>query len=145
MGLMQLMPATARFIASGEDRFSSRRELTDPELNLSLGQKYIEHLLDDPTIGSNLFYVTTAYNAGPGNLRKWQKQVDYRDDPLLFIESIPSRETRHFVERVLTNLWIYRLRLGQPTPSLDAVAAGTWPRYNSLDTRSQKVVSSRAD
>ena len=58
---------------------------------------------------------------------------------MLFIESVPSRETRAFVERVLTNLWIYRYRLGQPTPSLDAIAACTWPRYNRLDTNSKKV------
>jgi soluble lytic murein transglycosylase len=132
-GLMQLMPATARFIASDEDRFGSRRELTDPELNLALGQKYIQHLLDDPAIGNNLFFVTTAYNAGPGNLRKWQKQVDYKDDPLLFIESIRSRETRNFIERVMTNFWVYRLRMGQDVSSLSAVAAGEWPVYIPLD------------
>ena len=44
-----------------------------------------------------------------------------RDDPLLFIESLPSLETRLFIERVLANFWIYRERLGQDTPSLDAV------------------------
>src|SRR3546814_11560883 len=55
----------------------------------------------------------------------------FRSDPLLFIESIPARETRVYVERVLTNLWIYRHRLGQPTPGLDAVAAGEWPRYTA--------------
>jgi hypothetical protein len=52
---------------------------------------------------------------------------------LLFIESIPLRETRDYVERVLTNLWIYRYRFGQPSPSLDAIAAGDWPSYTPLD------------
>src|SRR3546814_2699478 len=61
------------------------------------------------------------------------------DDPLLFIESIPARETRVYVERVLTNLWIYRHRLGQPTPGLDAVAAGEWPRYTALDPLREDV------
>jgi hypothetical protein len=55
------------------------------------------------------------------------------DDPLLFIESLPSRETRDFVEKVVANLWIYRGRLGQPLPTLDAVAAGDWPAYTPLD------------
>lgn len=131
-GLMQLMPATARFIAQ---KRTSRQALFDPERNIALGQKYIRHLLADTTVGGNLFFATTAYNAGPGNLRKWQREVDYRDDPLLFIESIRSRETRNFVERVMTNFWIYRLRLGQSVPSLEAVAAGEWPVYIPLDVR----------
>jgi len=54
-------------------------------------------------------------------------------DPLMFVESLPSRETRLFVERVLANLWIYRSRLGQPLPSLEDVAAGDWPSYTPLD------------
>ena len=54
----------------------------------------------------------------------------------MFIESIPARETRIFIERVLSNLWIYRQRLGQDAPSLDALAAGETPFYKSLDRRS---------
>lgn len=135
-GLMQLMPATARFMAR---RRTSRRSLLVPEKNIALGQKYIQHLLEDPTIDGNLFYATTAYNAGPGNLRKWRRKVDYRDDPLLFIESVRSRETRNFVERVMTNFWIYRLRLGQKVPSLAAVAAGQWPVYIPLDDNNVRV------
>ena len=51
----------------------------------------------------------------------------------MFIESIPASETRDFIERVLSNLWMYRERLGQPTPSLDALAAGDLPVYKALD------------
>ncbi len=132
-GLMQLMPATARFIANRRERRQGRRALYEPELNLTLGQKYIRHLLDNSTIGGNLFYAVAAYNAGPGNLRKWRRRIDYRDDPLLFIESIPSRETRDYVERVLTNFWTYRRRFNQSTPSLAAIAAGAWPVYIPMD------------
>ena len=132
-GLMQLMPATARFIAGDDETYRGRRDLYNPETNMALGQKYIQHLIGDPSIGGNLFYMATAYNAGPGNLRKWQRQVDYQDDPLLFIESIRSRETRNFIERVLTNFWVYRLRLGQEVPSLEAVGAGEWPVYIPFD------------
>ena len=78
----------------------------------------------------------TAYNGGPGNLNKWRRKADYRDDPLLFIESIPSRETRIFIERVLTNLWIYRYRMDQEPASLEAVVAGGWPVYVPLDRSS---------
>ena len=78
-------------------------------------------------------------HAGPGNLRKWLRKIDHRGDPLLLIESIPSRETRNFVERVLSNFWIYRERLQQDTPSLDAVASGHAPIYLRLDSRGLKV------
>lgn len=137
-GLMQLMPRTASFVA-GDHRFhrteSTRRQLFKPEVNLKLGQKYIEMLLGDKKINGDLFLLTTAWNGGPGNLNKWRRMTNHMDDPLFFIESIPSRETRIFIERVLTNLWIYRDRLGQPSPSLDAIAAGDWPVYKALDNQ----------
>ena len=63
----------------------------------------------------------------------------YNNDPLLFIEAIPAPETRIFIERVLANLWIYRQRLEQPTPSLDALASGEWPTYRSLDGRATEL------
>ena len=84
---------------------------------------------------------TTAYNGGPGNLNKWQRKMDYKGDPLLFIESLPSRETRLFIERVLANLWIYRQRLGQPAPSLDGIVSGDWPLYVALDTETHELAS----
>ena len=59
----------------------------------------------------------------------------------MFIESIPLFETRDYVERVLTNLWIYRYRLGQPAPSLDAIASGEWPSYIALDNKPTAAVS----
>ncbi|MCG8510105.1 MAG: transglycosylase SLT domain-containing protein, partial [Rhodospirillales bacterium] len=117
-------------------RGSKRSELFDPEYNLELGQKYIGMLLGEKHILGDLFLLAAAWNGGPGNLSKWQRQNRKYPDPLLFIESIPSRETRIFIERVLTNLWIYRDRLGQPTPSLDAIAAGERPVYIPMDQQS---------
>ena len=139
-GLMQLMPRTAGFLAGKRFQGQTRHALFDPEYNIELGQSYVQHLMKFPGIEGNLFFTTAAYNGGPGNLNKWRRTSEYQNDPLLFIESIPSRETRAFVERVMTNLWIYRYRLGQPTPSLNAIAAGTWPRYNRLDPNLKKVV-----
>jgi soluble lytic murein transglycosylase len=137
-GLMQLMPRTASFVAR-DRRFhrhdSTRRKLFNPELNMKLGQKYIEMLLSNKKINGDLFLLATAWNGGPGNLNKWRRQTNHMGDPLFFIESIPSRETRIFIERVLTNLWVYRNRLGQPTPSLDAIASGEWPVYKALDNQ----------
>ena len=84
-------------------------------------------------IGNNLFFMLAAYNAGPGNLMNWLDEMDFNGDPLLFIESIPRRETRQYVERVMASLWIYRQRLGQADPSLAEVADGDWPSYVTLD------------
>ncbi len=144
-GLMQIMPRTASFVAN-DRRFhrqsNKRRELFEPEVNLSLGQKYIEILLADENIQGDLFLLAAAWNGGPGNLRKWRRNGDDLNDPLFFIETIPSQETRVFVEKVLTNLWIYRHRLGQPMPSLDAIAAGQWPVYTALGQEPAEVADS---
>ena len=83
--------------------------------------------------------MAAAWNGGPGNLNKWRKATEYMNDPLFFIESIPVRETRNFIEHVLSNLWIYRNRLGQKIPSLDAVAAGEWPQYKPQGQDRQEI------
>ena len=135
-GLMQVMPATARFISRRNKTLrNNRNRLSEPQFNMELGQTYVEQLLDIDYIGDNLFMALAAYNAGPGSLIGWQKEVEYREDPLLFIESIGFYETRNFIERVVSNLWHYRIRLNQETPSLDAIAAGDWPKITSLDTK----------
>ena len=140
-GLMQLMPGTAGFISGQGYRGWKRDKLYDPELNVTLGQKYIRYLLNSSAIDQNLFMAVVAYNGGPGNLRKWMRGVDFRNDPLLFIESIPARETRDYVEKVLTNYWIYRDRLGQPRPSLRDVVAGNWPVYSAHDPLNRQAVA----
>ncbi len=136
-GLMQLMPRTAGYVARDKRyRWSKRSALFDPEHNLALGQRYIQILLSDKKINGDLFLMAAAWNGGPGNLNKWRRKGDDLGDALFFIESLPARETRNFIEHVLTNLWIYRHRLNQHTPSLEAVAAGQWPQYESQGSRS---------
>ena len=101
--------------------------LYNPDFNLRLGQKYVTYLLTKPFIEGNLFFMLTAYNAGPGNLVKWQKNSRYQNDPLLYIEVIPSAETRIYLERVLANYWIYNIRLNNSNPTLEQVASEKWP------------------
>lgn len=135
-GLMQLMPATAGYVAGTslyEDKAGMER-LREPQVNLEIGQTYVNRLLDHGVVGRDLLLLTIAYNAGPGKLSRWKKERAGLSDPLLFIESIPYTETRAFVERVLSNYWIYRMRFQQPTPSLDAVTSGRWARYAAMDT-----------
>lgn len=134
-GLMQVMPATARWITKrGSHLRKNRHRLYEPEFNIALGQQYIEHLMDTDYVEGNILMALAAYNGGPGSLVEWRKEVDFGQDPLLFIESIGFYETRSYIERVMANLWLYRMRLGQDTPSLDAIASGAWPTLEYLDT-----------
>jgi len=130
VGLMQLMPSTAKFISSNKQvKKSNSNILKIPEINLDVGQEYIEYLLNLKSVERNLIYLTTAYNGGPGNLKKWQKNINYLNDPLFFMESIPSRETRWFIEKVLTKYWIYQIKKGVELKSLSLLASGKNPIY----------------
>lgn len=135
-GLMQLMPATAAYISedpSLKDR--NAEKLFDPAFNMMLGQKYLLYLFDKGVTQSNLILVAASYNAGPGNVTKWLDRDDSLGDWLLFMESIPIMETRGYVEHVLENLWVYRARFNQPSPSLDAMVVGEAPLYSRSDAR----------
>jgi soluble lytic murein transglycosylase len=105
----------------------------DPSTNIALGQAYIVSLLSETD--SNLVRTAAGYNGGPGNVMRWDGSLNAGQDPLLYIASIPLHETRDFVQRVLANYWVYQIRLGQPTPSLDQIAAHDWPRYTPQDGR----------
>ena len=128
-GLMQIMPMTAVHVSGDRSLKWKKAKLNDPAFNISLGQDYIEELLGTVSPRGNLFMMAVAYNGGPGNLKRWYREMAVQDDPLLFIESIPVSESRHYVETVLTNMWLYRYRMGEPAPSLDMVAGGDWPIY----------------
>jgi soluble lytic murein transglycosylase len=144
VGLMQLMPATARAMAARRGiklaRAGTGDALTDPAVNLALGQQYLAELLGNEQIKGNLILLAAAYNSGPGAMLRWRARPEYRDDPLLFLESLPARETRVFARRVLANYWVYRLRLGQSTADLDRLAGGLWPVYSALDGSPSQVL-----
>ena len=108
-GLMQILPSTARMVNKKHKFKSNPRILYDPEINVETGSLYLQNLLSINYINGDLLKALISYNAGPGNLSKWMKKTTFNDDSFLLIESIPSRETRMFVERVLTNLVIYEL------------------------------------
>ena len=63
-----------------------------------------------PVVDQHLFKLLAAYNAGPGNLNKWIKKIDFREDSFLLLESIPARETRVYIKSVTMNIWMYRLK-----------------------------------
>lgn len=139
-GLMQIMPSTASYLSGDRSlRNKNNKKLFDPAYNLELGQKYLTYLMKYKDVDTNLFNLTAAYNGGPGNLKKWKSETKYNDDPLFFIEAMPSKETRNFIKRVLTNFWIYRHRMGQDLPALDQIAQGEWPEYQPLDRWENEV------
>ncbi len=114
-GMMQLMPATASHIAKTLHMpFSASRLLTDSRYNIILGRHYLDGLLGD--FSGSYVLAIAAYNAGPSRVHQWIR--DYGDprakntDVVDWVESIPLGETRNYVQRVLENLQIYRLRLG---------------------------------
>ena len=133
LGVMQLMPDNARYMAQCLKMDWDKKKLTDPEYNMALGQNYLQSLMKDKKIGNNLLFVAVAYNSGPGSLYRLKQKMKYNDDPLLFIESIPFRETRGFVERIMANYWIYRTLMNQPVLSMDNLIEGRWPEYVAWD------------
>lgn len=115
-GLMQLMPHTASLIAKALHlRFSQKRLTTDRGYNVTLGRAYLDQLLAQ--FSGSYVLAIAAYNAGPSHVKDWMSLYgDPRADGVNvidWIESIPYSETRNYVQRVLENLQIYRMRLGQ--------------------------------
>lgn len=129
-GLMQIMPATAQYMAGALPR--AEQQLHNPAFNLDIGQRYVAYLARLDGIDNDLIRLLASYNNGPGNLLRWIQDIRCDDDPLLFIEAIPTPETRAFVPDVLAATWIYAARLHRPSPSLDSVAAGEFPRFTPL-------------
>jgi soluble lytic murein transglycosylase-like protein len=128
------MPATASYVANDPSlRNEAVHRLHDPAFGLEIGQRYVHYLARHETVRGDLIRLLAAYNAGPGNLARWLPAAQHRADPLLFIESIPSAETRAFVQRVLAFSWIYAHRLDLPAPSLDALASGQFPRFAGVE------------
>ena len=127
-GIMQLMPGTAANIGGPQ----AVAQLYDPAYSLSLGQRYIEELLT--RLDGNLLELGGAYNAGPLAVDRWLATKAGKDDPLLFVESIPVAETRSYVKRLMEYHWMYRRIMGQEAASLRQIAQGSWPLYKPAPT-----------
>lgn len=128
-GVMQLMPATAKLMARKLKQPYQLSRLHRIPYNLMIGQELIRTLLNYPAIDGNLLMMIASYNCGPRNTAKWKKRPDFENDPLMFVEAIPSRETRGFVKKVTANYWIYRSLFGEDLSSVDEVLAGRYPVY----------------
>ena len=138
-GLMQLMPRTAHAIAGAQSA-----HLHDPAVNLSVGQRYLLALADDEVIDGDLMRILAGYGQGQGGLRKWVDAVRDDGDPLLFLEAIPNGNTRAFVEDSLAFSWHYAAMMRLPAASLDALAAGQYPRLVRVGEKPQGTANGHA-
>jgi soluble lytic murein transglycosylase len=109
IGLMQLMPATAKKVARQlglQDSNDNSQGLYEPEQNIQMGTSYLGQLLDE--FQGNIIYSVAAYNAGPQAVKRWIAQNGQRN-PDEFVELIGYKETRGYVKRVLGSYRIYRM------------------------------------
>jgi soluble lytic murein transglycosylase len=116
-GLMQVMPITARHVCQQHKQTCDvPRLLTDKAYNARIASAYIGDRMAE--LGGWYPVALAAYNAGPGRARQWIRQNgDPRTpgvDSIDWMERIPIEETRHYVEKVLSNIQVYRARLGEP-------------------------------
>ena len=81
-----------------------------------------------PETQGQLLKVIAAYNAGPLPVARWN-YINAKDDPLLWIESLPYWETRYYVPAIMRNLWVYQELEGTQQTSLKAMAEHQWPNF----------------
>ncbi len=110
VGLMQLMPATAKYVSKKllkKKKSPRHRDLISPKINIELGTTYLAYVLS--TLGENPVLATAAYNAGPHRVKRWLPKSRLPAD--IWVELIPFNETKGYVKRVFTYAAIYDHRL----------------------------------
>lgn len=120
-GLLQVMPITAKHVCRDyKIRCDIPRLLTDMSYNTALASAYIADRMDE--FQGSYVLAIAGYNAGPGRARQWIKRFGDPRDPKVdvvdWIERIPFQETREYVAKVLSNVQIYRARLGDEATAL---------------------------
>lgn len=127
-GLLQLLPSTAKRVASRHQLAYTEEKLTeDPAFNATLGSHYLGEQIDK--FEGSLIMTFAAYNAGPGRVNQWIKRYgDPRgkgvEAAIDWIESIPFTETRDYVQRVMENYQVYKMLLDQKADIVADVTAG---------------------
>jgi soluble lytic murein transglycosylase len=115
VGLMQLMPPTAKWVARQTGRADFRApQLEDPSVNAQFGAYYLRYVLD--RLDGLPVLATAAYNAGPGRAQAWRGAIPI--EGAIYVETIPFNETRDYVKKVLANAMFYQAQLGLPYVAL---------------------------
>lgn len=141
-GLMQIMPATASWIAQrlGIKGFHPR-EMQDPAKNIQFGAYYLKHV--QTSLDGSPVLATAAYNAGPGRAQRWR---DTRPmEAAVYIESIPFAETRDYVKKVMSNAMYYAARFGQPSVLLTDRLGTVPPRKTPVIATPDSAASPELD
>ena len=102
-GLSQLMSSTADFI---EKKSVSKEILLTPSENIRIGLRYFSYLVD--YFNKDEYLAILAYNAGPGNIKKWLESPNIKSDEIdVFVENIPYIETKNYIKKILSSYWTY--------------------------------------
>ena len=107
VGLMQLMPSTAQWLAEKLDMDFNNELLANPDYNINLGTYYLEYLFNK---FEDTKVVLCAYNAGEGVVKSWLNNKNYSKDART-LENIPYSQTNYYVQKVMSNLDIYSKKL----------------------------------
>jgi len=110
MGLMQVLPSTAQYVAKKHNIDFQIGQILHPEQNINLGSVYLKQLYEQ---FNNHVLATAAYNAGPNRIKRWLQSTNHLPADV-WIEIIPYDETRGYVQNVLTFNVIYSTKLGKP-------------------------------
>lgn len=122
LGLMQLLPSTAKSTAKKSGLSFKQQDLFLPERNIILGSRYLDELMQ--RFSGNRILVAAAYNAGPTKVRKWINRPDNeKQDFDVWIETIPYKETRHYVQNILSFSVIYGYRTDKKQPFITGAEA----------------------
>lgn len=142
LGLMQIMPGTARLVARHMNLpYGGKYSLLSADTNLNLGTSYLSQMLK--RLDSQPVLATAAYNAGPNRVMDWLPQ-DAPLEAIRWIETIPFTETREYVSNVLTYSVIYQHRMAQAYTRLTQNMPPVQPRNNQTQTAAvQKPANKR--
>lgn len=116
MGVLQLMPNTAKRLAKNMQTPYTTQRLFDADYNIALGSQYLKNLLQQ--FDNNYILATAAYNAGPARVKQWLSQQPLSEDWVHWVATIPYPETRNYVQNILTYSRIYQSRLGEEESQL---------------------------
>ena len=111
LGLLQLLPSTGKKTARKLGLRVNRYDLLTPNYSIKLGAAYLSELLDE--FNGNRLLACAAYNAGPHRVKKWLKRLENAVPSDVWIETIPYKETREYVQNVMTYAVIYGYRRGK--------------------------------
>jgi soluble lytic murein transglycosylase len=125
-GLMQIMPATAKWIAKKMGvRDFSPSQITELDTNLQFGTFYLKTVFED--LDRSAALASAGYNAGPGRPRAWRGTLTQPVEGAIFAELVPFTETRGYIKAVMSNTVWYALLFGAEAPSLKAMLGQVQP------------------